>query len=297
MGQRSRIFTVLMALTASVSLSVAPAQTARPPAPRIPLHRTRLHRDDLEIGGDLAGVPAGQTRFVTYADLLALPQVSVHVSDDTNFVGSVRIDGVLLESLPSLLGAKPGSRLVTAICDDFYEAHYPRAYLDTHHPILVLKINGLDPAHWPLGADKVPMGPFMISHAEFHSTFKVLSHTEEPQIPWGVQRLDFEREADVYRPILPIGREAASTTVQQGYAIARENCFRCHDRHGQGGTKAKRSWSVVARRAITDPQWFADYVRHPTKVNPASQMAASPQYDDATIAALIAYFKPFAHAD
>ncbi|SEG54258.1 Cytochrome C oxidase, cbb3-type, subunit III [Bryocella elongata] len=297
MGQRSWIFTVLMALMVSVSLFDAPAQTERPPGPRIPLHRTRLHRDDLEIGGDLVGVLTGQSRFVNYTDLLALPQVSVRVSGDTNFVGPVRIEGVLLESLPALLGARPDARLVTAICDDFYEAHYPIAYQQAHHPILVLKVNGLDPLHWPLGSDKVPMGPYMISHAHFQSKMQVLSHREEPQIPWGVVRLDFENEAAVYRPILPIGPDAQSLQVQQGYAIARENCFRCHNREGQGGTKAKRSWSVVARRAITDPQWFATYVRAPNKINPATQMSGSPQYDDATIAALIAYFKPFAHAD
>jgi len=50
---------------------------------------------------------------------------------------------------------------------------------------------------------------------------------------------------------------------------------------------------VVARRAGTDPQWFDAYVRNPKKTNPASQMAASPQYDAATLAALRAYFVTF----
>jgi mono/diheme cytochrome c family protein len=289
---------VLLALMASVSLCRGHAQDTpqtSASAVRVLLHRTRTRPSDLEIGGDLAGVPAGQTRFVTYADLLKLPQVTATVRNDDNFLAPVRVSGVRLESLPALLGAKPDAHLVTAICDDSYAAHYPAAYLRAHHPILVLKINGLDHAHWPLGAEHVVMGPYMISHADFRSTFQVLAHKEQPQIPWGVVRLDLRREPDVYRPILPIGPTAKSVSVQQGFIVARESCFRCHDRHGEGGTKANRSWSVVARRAITDPRWFAAYVRDPTKINSASQMAPAPQYDDATIAALRAYFAPFAY--
>lgn len=300
MGQRRRGLTVLLALIALVSLRLGHAQSPPPPAAHwahVALHPARTHPDDLEIGGDLTGLPPGHTRFVTYADLLQLPQVTATVRNDTNFTGSVHISGVLLEQLPALLGARPDAHLVTAICDDFYAAHFPIAYQRAHHPILVLRINGLDHAHWPIGAEHLPMGPYMISHADFHSTFQVLAHKEEPQIPWGVVRLDFRREADVYRPILPIGPEASSTSVQQGYLIARENCFRCHDRHGEGGVKANRSWSVVARRALTDPRWFAAYVRNPLAINPASQMAPSPQYDDATLAALRAYFIPFANTD
>jgi mono/diheme cytochrome c family protein len=272
-----------------------PRRPAHPSALLGALHRTRQHPDDLEIGGDLATVPAGLTRFIAYADLLKLPQVTATVRNDSNFLGPTRISGVLIEALPGLLGAKPDAHLVTAICDDSYTAHYPLAYLQAHHPILVLKINGLDHAHWPIGSDHVPMGPYMISHADFRPTDQVLAHKEEPQIPWGVVRLDLRREADVYRPILPIGPTQNNVSVQQGYLIARENCFRCHDRHGEGGAKANRSWSVVARRALVDPQWFADYVRNPTRINPASQMAPSPQYDSATLAALRSYFLPFAY--
>jgi hypothetical protein len=52
----------------------------------------------------------------------------------------------------------------------------------------------------------------------------------------------------------------------------------------------------VARRAQNDPAWFDAYVRDPKKINAASQMAASPQYDDATLRALRAYFAEFTEA-
>jgi mono/diheme cytochrome c family protein len=261
---------------------------------RIPLHRTRTSPSDLEIGGDLAGVAHGQTRFIRYTDLLSLPEQSFTARGDSNFSGPVHIGGIPLERLPALLGAASGAKMVTAICDDLYKANYPAAYLQNHHPVLVLRINGQPPARWPKSLDGPSMGPYMISHASFTPSFQVLSHSDEPQIPWGVIRLDFRRESEVYAGIQPIGPHAAELIVQQGFTIARQNCFRCHNQGAEGGMKANRSWEVVARRSVADPQYFDDYVRNPRRLNPASQMAASPNYDNATLAALRAYFKPFA---
>ena len=259
-------------------------------AQRIALHRARTSASDLEIGGELAGVPKGQTRFVRYAELLTLPLETYTVGDDTNFGRTVRITGVALEKLPRWLGATPGARMVIAVCDDAYAAHYPAAYLKAHHPLLVLRVNGKDPAHWPVGVDGVPMGPYMVSHAHYTPSFRVLSHEDEAQVPWGVVRLDFRREQEVYAPIEPRVR---TLLVEQGYTIARQSCFRCHSRAGEGGLKSSRSWGVVARRAQNDPAWFDAYVRNPKKINAATQMAASPQYDDATLRALRAYFMDF----
>jgi mono/diheme cytochrome c family protein len=147
-----------------------------------------------------------------------------------------------------------------------------------------------------VGVDGVPMGPYMVSHPFFKPSFQVLKHSDEAQVPWGVVRLEIRDEREVYAPIEPRGPQADATLVQQGYAIARQSCFRCHSRGGEGGRKSDRSWDVVARRAATDPQWFDAYVRDPKKINPASQMAASPQYDAATLRALRAYFIPFAES-
>jgi mono/diheme cytochrome c family protein len=260
---------------------------------RVELHRTRQSASDLELGGELAGAAAGQTRFISYSELLKLPQESYTVRDDTNFGRTVRLSGVALERLPLLLGARPGAGMVIAICDDAYAAHYPAEYLRQHHPLLVLRVNGRGPAHWPVGVDGVPMGPYMVSHPSFHPAWRVLRHADEAQVPWGVVRLDFRREAAVYAPITPRSQDAV---VQQGYRIAQQSCFRCHANAGEGGLKSNRSWGVVARRAASDPQYFDAYVRNPKKLNPASQMAASPQYDAATLRALRTYFAGFQEA-
>lgn len=257
------------------------------------LHRSRHAASDLEIGGSLEGVPQGETRFVSYEQLLRLPQVSYKVSDDTNFGKTVEISGVELEKLPGLLGAKKGASMVIAIADDEYAAHYPAAYVRAHHPVVVLKVNGEEPAHWPVGVDGVPMGPYMVSHASYAPSFRVLSHEDEAQVPWGVVRLDVRQESEVYAPIEPRGVAAKYPVVQQGYAIARQNCFRCHSRSGEGGLKSKKHWGDVALKAKTDPKYFDAYVLNPKKINPQSQMAASPEYDGATLQALRLYFSSF----
>jgi mono/diheme cytochrome c family protein len=260
---------------------------------RLALQLSRHAPSDLEIGGSLQGVPRGQTRFISYASLLSLPQETYTVTDDTNFGTTVQISGVPLEKLPNWLGAQADATMAIAICDDQYAAHYPASYVTAHHPFLVLKVNGSTPDHWPLGVDRLPMGPYMVSHPGFKPSFRVLSHDDEAQVPWGVVRLDLRNEQTVYAPIQPQKAVASEPAVQQGYVIARQNCFRCHGRSGEGGQKSKLLWRDLAQEAITNPSRFDAYVRCPKKFNPQSQMAASPQYDDATLSALRRYFASF----
>lgn len=81
------------------------AQSAGSGASGAALRATRLSPADLEIGGNLAGLPPGATRYLTRNDLLALPQVHYIVSDDANFAAPVKISGVELEELALQFGA------------------------------------------------------------------------------------------------------------------------------------------------------------------------------------------------
>jgi len=250
---------------------------------------------DLEIGGDLPGLPTGIVRYIAREELMKLPQVNDAVDDDANFAGKAEISGVLLTELMEALAVPQAGTMAVAICVDQYHAHFPEEYVRAHQPILALKINGLPPANWPTNAEVhgAAMGPFLISHAKFIPSFKVLAHEDEPQIPWGVVRLEFRKEAAVLAAIAPRRPRANVAGVKNGYVIARQNCFRCHDHQGQGGTKSGRPWPVLAAWAEASPARFAAYVRNPQAVNAKSKMAPSPQYDDATMQALIAYFKTF----
>ncbi len=257
------------------------------------LHTTRELPSDLELGGELAGLPPGTTRYVTRKDLLALPQVSYTVTGDPSFkgLGPTRVSGVSLEELAKRFAAA-NADMVVAICDDKYRANYPRDYRLAHRPLLVLEINGKGPAEWPKdeGGD---MGPYLISHPKFTPRFKVLSHVEEMQIPWGVVRIDFRSQKQVYGAIAPRGPHANDVQVQDGYRIARENCFRCHNSGDEGGRKAGVTWFVISAIATGSPDFFMAYVQNPKSKSPQAQMPGNPQYDAATLHALATYFKVF----
>jgi len=276
-------------------LNLAGYAIAANPTPPIVLRSTHLSPLDLEVAGELAGLPAGTTGYVTRDDLLALPQTAYTVAGDPNFAGRTQISGVLLEELFRNLGAAPDSDLIVAICGDQYRANYPNAYIAAHHPLLVLAINGKPPSGWPKDAEGhgSHMGPYMISHPTFSPSFNILAHQDEAQIPWGVIRLEFRNANNVLGAIAPRGPRATDTQVQDGYRIAQQNCFRCHNLGAEGGRKANRPWLVLSALAATSPEYFAAYVHNPQASNPQAQMPGNPSYDDATLRALIAYFQTF----
>jgi mono/diheme cytochrome c family protein len=254
----------------------------------------RTSPSDLEIDGDIPGPTPGQTkRYLTREQLLALTQVSYTVTNDTNFNGPTQISGVALEELIQKLAANPESDLARAVCTDGYETHYTHSYISAHHPVLVLKLDGKDPADWPKFHERDDMGPYLISAPDFKPSFKILSHGDEPQIPWGVVRLAIQSEAVVFDAIRPRGASANSREVQDGYRIAQQNCFRCHNSGDIGGTKAQRPWGVLATWAQASPDYFAAYIRDPKSKNPNAQMPGFPNYDEATLRALTKYFQTF----
>jgi mono/diheme cytochrome c family protein len=289
------------ALTLAFLLSFLPrlAPAARPGStPQASAHNivltARSSPGDLEIGGELAGLPAGSVRYVRYEDLLKLPQETYTIADDSNFKGRTEISGVALGTLAKLFGQSAHSDLIVAICYDKYRSNYPSDYVAAHHPILVLRINGQMRDKWPPSEYGGKLGPYLISHPTFKPSFQVLSHKDEAQIPFGVTRLDFRTESVVLGAIRPAGKWAPDSPVWQGYRIASQDCYRCHGLYGEGGERASRSWLVLAAWAATDATRFESYIRKPQSVQRCARMPAHTEYDDPTLAALAAYFATFA---
>jgi mono/diheme cytochrome c family protein len=257
------------------------------------LHAQRSSPDDLEVGGELASLPAGSTRYIRYEDLLHLPQKTYTVSEDSNLAGKTEIRGVALETLARAVGQSSSDLLIVAICDDRYRANYPGGYVAAHHPLLVLRVNGKPHGDWPGAQEGGTLGPYFISHPFFKPSFKVLSHEDEPQIPFGVVRIEFRRESKVFGAIRPRGNWTADSPVAQGFAIAKQDCFRCHNMGAEGGTKAGQSWLKLAALAARDGARFRLTIHDPKAVNPQATMPAHGDYDDATLDALTAYFRAF----
>lgn len=249
---------------------------------------------DLEVGGAIPGVADGGTRYVSYDDLLKLPQVDHTISDDTNLPGNTKISGVSLDELARSLGVSPDANLVVAICYDKYRASYSKEYLAHHHPLLVLKVNGGSQAQWPRNHKGEALGPYLISHPKFTPSFRILSHDDEPLIPFGITRIEFRNEAKVLGVIMPRGTYAPNSPVMAGYKIAQQNCYRCHNMGPEGGQMAERPWQVLAAWATADPQYFKSYIRNPQASRPTNKMPGNPQYDDATLDAIRAYFAAMA---
>jgi mono/diheme cytochrome c family protein len=258
---------------------------------------TRASPLDLEISGELLGLPTGDVRYLTRKDLLALPQVSYTVTDDSNFTAEARVRGVELEVLARKYVVDADSAMVVAVCSDFYRAHYSQDYLHAHRPLLVLEINGEAPEGWPKSREGAAMGPYLISHARFTPAFKILAHEDEAQIPWGVVRLEFRNEKVVLETIAPRGARAGDPAVQAGYGIAQQNCFRCHAPDNEKHQKGKLTWSGIALFASQAPKNFAAYVRNPRAIAEYAEMPGNPAYDEATIQALISYFQTFSPVD
>ena len=253
----------------------------------------RSSRLDLEVSGNLAGLFKGSKAYVRRRDLLALPQVEFTVSNDANFTQPVKVRGVELQVLARDLATDGEQAVMVAISSDYYRGFYPQAYRKIHRPVLVLEVNGQPPSGWPKGRGGNPLGPYLVTHDNFVPGYKILAHQEEPQIPWGVVRLEFEDENAAFAAIAPRGPGADNPSVQSGYRIAQQNCLRCHansDEH----TKGTLTWSALAIMAARSPEQFAAYVKDPTSFSPNSEMSPNPEYDDATLQALIDYFTPFA---
>ncbi len=271
---------------------IAMAQQENRAAPlKVALHDKRMSTTDLELSGDLPGSSAYAGRFMAYDELLKLPQVTFTVTDDVNFQGRAKIQGVYLDELLRILNIPEKNTLIAAICDDGYEGHYSVDYRAVHHPILVLTLNGKPLPIESRKADGGSYGPYLISHPSFKSRYQTLAHPEEAQIPNGVLELRFLSEDQVFRAIHPRADFAADAPQMQGYVIAKENCFRCHNAGEYGGRKAGISWSLLARIASKKPDYFSAYIKDPQSESPYAQMPSFPDYDDATLAALTAYFQ------
>jgi hypothetical protein len=282
-----------LALAAAALLSsVAPAQS------QISLSTTRHSPTDLEIYGDLPGVPANATRYISRGDLLHLPQTTFTASTDdenfaTGFTQPVTVSGITLESLARALGINIAVEMPVALCADGYRANYPAAYIAAHHPVLVLAVNNLPPEKWPLSHYGDVMAPYIISHEKFTPSFRLLAHDDEQQIPYAVTRIEFTNQRSTFAAIAPRGHYAANSPEMLGYRIAQQNCYRCHNMGSFGGQMAHHPWQVLAAWAAYQPDYFTQYVRDPNSLRKNARMPGNPQYDAATIEALRRYFATF----
>jgi hypothetical protein len=257
------------------------------------VHAERSSKTDLEVSG--VGVKHG---YIRYEDLLRLPQVTATAVSDENFTEmhtpGVQVTGVALGVLTRKLQIPAADDLLLARALDGYVGPYPTEYVEQHRPILVLRINGMTTTEWAKKTGNEDPGPYLISYENFVPAWHVLAHADRPQVPIEVVELEYKRQQHVFGPIAPPARFAPDSPERAGFAIAKQNCLRCHAAGPYGGTKAGLSWEVLSGLAKMDGTRFAKYVHDPKSVSPSAKMPEHPQYDAATLQALTAYFKSMA---
>jgi mono/diheme cytochrome c family protein len=238
-------------------------------------------------------------RYISYEHLLTLPQVTVTVKGDDNFRELPRekivVTGVYLDVLENALGVNSSSDLVTAQCSDGYRSEYTREYIHSHRPILALKINGQPVKTWVAQTHISDPGRYFITHEDFTPSFNILAYQELPKIPAMVTRLDFGFSQPVFGAIAPRGEAASNPLVTEGFRIAQQHCYRCHNMGSYGGTKAGKSWKTLGTYAATSPSAFERYIRNPKSIDLKSAMPANPEFNKPIVEALQAYFQTFAH--
>jgi cytochrome c2 len=260
------------------------------PLSALELHRERALPTDLAVTGKLTGVPAGEKRYVRWADLRMLPTVKIKLMGE--FVpGEQEVTAVYLENLWKALPLAAGADVALATCGDGYASVYRTEFMKTYRPILVLEINGLGPDKWPPPGLKFNPGPYVVTVskeiAPAVSTLLDVGHKR----PWGTTTLEIANYAERYHDAFAGKWANLSTRAEAGREIWINSCASCHHGPGTtfGGTKADRPFEVIAAHAGYNVEYFKKFVRAPTSVMPGAKMEAHPHYTDTQLAELIAF--------
>ena len=129
------------------------------------LHADRASAFDLAVTGRLAGVPAGETRYVRWADLRALPVTRLPLQGEF-MAGEQQVTVVFLEELWKALPRLEDGDMVLATCSDGYLADFAAADFARLRPMVVLEINGRGPETWPPPGMTYNPGPYIITVSE-----------------------------------------------------------------------------------------------------------------------------------
>ena len=259
-------------------------------ASALTLHSEKSGPTDLEISGLLAGVPAGESRWLRWADLRALPTRELEVEGEF-LPGRQRVTLVFLQDVLDRLPLAPGADTVTAVCHDGYAGVFTREFTEKWRPYVVLEINGVGPEQWPPAGMTFNPGPYVLTASE-HVAPGVGAVLDLPhKQPWGVTAIKLVRYADEFAPFMKGEWAALSERAERGRELWVNSCYSCHKGPGEvvGGTKGGRPFAVLRAYAEHNKKYFRDYVRNPQGLNPSAKMTAHPHYTDEQLAELMAF--------
>jgi len=260
------------------------------PAGALDLYRERSSPYDLALTGRLAGVPAGETRYVRWSDLRALPASELTV--DGEFVkGPEVLTAVFLGDLWKALPVAAGADTFLATCGDGYASVFTLDFISRYRPFLVLEIDGKGPKDWPpKGLDFNP-GPYVVTVSAGVSPAVAGFRDVEHKKPWAITTLEVASYAERFSGAYSGKWASLSAPARDGREIWVNSCASCHQGPAGvfGGTKAARPFQVIAAYAGYDRTYFMKYVRDPKSLVPCAKMEPHPHYTDADLSGLIAF--------
>ena len=282
---RRSVILLLASLVISPWLGAARAE----PAP-LPLHVERMSATDLAVKGRVDGVPVGETRYVRWADLAALPSTKLKLTGE--FVpGEQEVCVIYLTDLWRALPRSAEADTLLATCKDGYAAVYRASFMEEYKPFLILSINGLGPEQWPPPGLTFNPGPYVISISE--GVIAAVAHLIDAghKRPWGVTTLDVAAYSERFAGIERGPWATLSTRASEGREIWVHSCASCHagPKATFGGTKSGRMFDVLVAQAVHNPDYFKGYVRAPKTMAPLATMEAHPHYTDTQLEALIGF--------
>jgi mono/diheme cytochrome c family protein len=286
---------VSLILALSLALQIA-GQQARRPAPATHRHSP----SDLEV---ITLDPTGRQKpsiFLSRAYLSSLPQTTTSIHADEDFpelpTSGTRISGVDLETLIHAIDPSNPNLAAVAICRDEYISPFPSQTIGQHHPILALTMDDLSPHAWAVKHHTYDPSPYFVTYQNFVPAFHILAHQDRAQHPAEIVGLKLLPTSLLVAAITPPGADQLppGSPILDGFQIAQQNCFRCHNSGETGGKKAHRTWQQLGEVAKSRPEFFADWVHNPQSIDPKSKMPPNLKYDQATLKALTRYFQTFA---
>ena len=136
--------------------------TLSAPGLALTLSETKTNADDLALSGAFAGVPAGTVRYVSHAELLALPEVTHITEEPSPGMGqhdcTVLFMADFLKSVPLASGAD----CILLRCADKWESIYREVFIKRWNPYILLRMDGknLDGIALPAPFDKEKLAPY-----------------------------------------------------------------------------------------------------------------------------------------
>jgi cytochrome c2 len=260
------------------------------PLSALELKSQRSSPFDLAVSGRLAGVPAGETRFVSWASLRDLPTTKLKLTGE--FIpGEQEVTGLFLRDLLAALPLADGADTVLATCSDGYASIYPAGFIAGYRPFLVLEINGQGPEKWPPPGLKFNPGPYVITVVRELAPAVATLLDAGHKRPWSVAAIELANFAERERDAFSGPWASLSPAAQAGRELWIHSCASCHQGPGRmfGGTKSDRPFPVLQAHAGYNRDYFKNYVRNPQGVIAGAKMEAHPHYTDEQLEAMIAF--------